>query len=109
MVLHYEPRQCFLILSVHLTGFDKFGPQLLNVLDRVVCVEMDYECVHHFLFEWTAALRRRSKFYVLLENNIVSFMTGKRMSNVRHQKYLGLNKPPAELKSIPDCMDKGRE
>lgn len=50
MVLHYEPRQCFLVLAVHLTGLDKFRPQFLNVPDRVGCIEMDDDCVHHFLF-----------------------------------------------------------
>jgi hypothetical protein len=46
-VLHDEPRQCFLVFAVHLTGFYELCAQLLDAFLVLLGVEVDDDCVYH--------------------------------------------------------------
>lgn len=46
-ILHHEPINCLLVLSIDAGGFDQLCLDSLNGLWLVIGVEMDCECVDH--------------------------------------------------------------
>lgn len=47
IILHHKPRNCLLVLAVHIASFDELVVQFRDGLGGVLGVEVDYDSVDH--------------------------------------------------------------